>query len=475
MRLIALTVACLVGIAGVLLIGYQQEIFCHPSVYARLRLPGPTSKCFPEPVEPMVRADEFPGMIRVGSEEDIEIRRRGLVNFVWRTPDLPTDRLPTRVLTGVTEPGFAGIANLKRIDILETELPHGFVSRVYHFLPDEESGRLAIYYEGHTGSFVDLARDIIESAIAQGHSVMAVDLPMDGVNDWPERLDLPDVGRIAFGGSSHWDLALLESEDFAPIELFLDPVLRAVNHAQSTDHYTRIFMLGVSGGGWATTVYAALDPRIERSYPVAGSLPFSMHRRHPVSGKDHSFGDYEQRVTGLYRIATYLDLYVMGAAGTNRRQLQILNKYDQCCFFGTEAKLYEPAVQAAVARIGAGGSFEVAIDDTHVEHDLSSHALDLILHDADELDPEPAIADTASAAPDNADDGLDREDWAPYREPNTPRAQRTGVRRKDASGADLGLMARLAHMRADGRAARGRVARTRRPWPAPGRGQALRR
>jgi hypothetical protein len=198
-----------------------------------------------------------------------------------------------------------------------------------------------------------------------------------------------------------------------------------------------------------------------------------MHRRHPVSGKDHSFGDYEQRVTGLYRIANYLDLYVMGAAGSNRRQLQILNKYDQCCFFGTEAKLYEPAVQAAVARIGAGGSFEVAIDDTHVEHDLSSHALDLILHDADELDPEPAIADTgADAAPDNADDGLDREEWAPYREPNAPRAQRTGVRRKGASGADLGLMAR---MRAHGRTARERVARTRRPWPAPRRGQALRR
>ena len=127
------------------------------------------------------------------------------------------------------------------------------------------------------------------------------------------------------------------------------------------------------------------------------------------------------------------------------------------------------AAMRGLALEGAGGSFEVAIDDTHVEHDLSSHALDLILHDADELDPEPAIADTASAAPDNADDGLDREDWAPYREPNTPRAQRTGVRRKDASGADLGLMARLAHMRADGRAARGRVARTRRPWPAPGR------
>ena len=31
-------------------------------------------------------------------------------------------------------------------------------------------------------------------------------------------------------------------------------------------------MIGLSGGGWSTTVAAALDPRIGLSLPVAGSV-----------------------------------------------------------------------------------------------------------------------------------------------------------------------------------------------------------
>ena len=32
-------------------------------------------------------------------------------------------------------------------------------------------------------------------------------------------------------------------------------------------------MVGISGGGWTTGVYSALDPRIEKSFVVAGTAP----------------------------------------------------------------------------------------------------------------------------------------------------------------------------------------------------------
>ena len=45
-------------------------------------------------------------------------------------------------------------------------------------------------------------------------------------------------------------------------------------------------MIGLSGGGWTTTVAAAIDPRVGLSIPVAGSLPFDMRFQHPVSCHD---------------------------------------------------------------------------------------------------------------------------------------------------------------------------------------------
>eukprot|EP01043_Picozoa_sp_COSAG02_P103688 COSAG02_NODE_39697_length_414_cov_0.596825_2_plen_47_part_01 len=45
----------------------------------------------------------------------------------------------------------------------------------------------------------------------------------------------------------------------------------AVNYAKNVLRYKHIVMVGISGGGWTTTVSAAIDPRIELSMPIAGS------------------------------------------------------------------------------------------------------------------------------------------------------------------------------------------------------------
>jgi hypothetical protein len=62
--------------------------------------------------------------------------------------------------------------------------------------------------------------------------------------------------------------------------------------------------------------------------------------------------------------------------------MQILNRYDPCCFSGTKYETYEDVVEARVDALGEG-SFEVYLDDTHQEHQISDQAIEKILKDLD--------------------------------------------------------------------------------------------
>src|SRR4051794_4575344 len=120
----------------------------------------------------------------------------------------------------------------------------------------------------------------------------------------PLRVNLPPAGVVDLRG--HDTLPLYAQVYFgSPVHYFMDPVVTVVNYLRAQYAYTSISMVGLSGGGWATTLAAALDPRISRSFPVAGSLPLEL--RTPEER-----GDWEQAVPELYAIASYLDLYVLG-------------------------------------------------------------------------------------------------------------------------------------------------------------------
>jgi hypothetical protein len=70
-------------------------------------------------------------------------------------------------------------------------------------------------------------------------------------------------------------------------------------------------------------------------------------------------------------IANHLELFVLGASGGDRRQLQLFNRYDRCCFNGVRSQLYASAVTEAVSKTPSGGEFAVIIDETHVDHRIS--------------------------------------------------------------------------------------------------------
>jgi hypothetical protein len=176
----------------------------------------------------------------------------------------------------------------------------------------------------------------------------------------------------------------------SPIKYFLEPTAIGLNHLKSHSragrfpNYRAFHMTGLSGGGWTTTIYAAIDPTIRCSFPVAGTIPLYLR----TGG---SVGDREQFESSFYKIAGYPDLYILGASGRGRKQVQILARRDDCCFgqaqhdeksaglpYADAMREYERRVSVALKEIGRG-SFRLKIDETAPSHMISHHAIDDVL------------------------------------------------------------------------------------------------
>lgn len=295
-------------------------------------------------------------------------KRQQLIRFIWRGAGFPATKTPHVVVKDISDTKYAGFDNLASIERVEVRMEFGVNSIIYLFHPRRPSERLLIYHAGHNQGF-SAGRDTIQFFLRHGYAVAGFAMPLTGMNNRP-LLETPS-GTIPL--QAHSDLRILESDDFSPMRFFVEPIPVFLNYVMGEYGYGLVAMVGLSGGGWTTTLAAALEPRITRSYPVAGTLPLYF--------KDFAFGrDYEQHHPGLYALANYPELYVLGTYGDERRQIQVLNRYDPCCFAGTGYVIYEEQVARTAQRIGPG-SFTVFLDETHREHKVSDAALAVILSD----------------------------------------------------------------------------------------------
>lgn len=285
--------------------------------------------------------------VRVQSSGDVERVRGELYQYLFGNEPPTTATCETNTCTVTMSNGFSSTIDVRT--------------------PDEPNGELVIYSTGHAGETPDIT-ETVDALVQAGYTVAVFDMPLTGVNP-PVTLELPVYGTVTLRVHDHMKF-LDEVVEGSPIRYFIEPVIAYLNAVDG--EYERVIMTGISGGGWATTLAAALDTRINISYPNAGTLPLSIFFATNVL-----LGDYEQSEPTLYAIAEYADMYVMGAAG--RRQVQLLNYHDTCCFRGDFSSLYEAKVAEAAAK--AGGSFEVRIDMENLTHSLSPAALEFVLAD----------------------------------------------------------------------------------------------
>ena len=309
-------------------------------------------------------------LIKIDSKSDIDRKRNFLTEVFWNvgssTFKLMTKDLP-EVESNISDSRYNNFQNLKRIDKLTVEMEYGINSISYLFIPEQSNGKLILYHQGHGGDFL-LGKKTIEFFLDRNFTVLASTMPLVGMNNQPV-VEIDGLGKIKL--ISHDQLRLLEANNFNPMKIFLDPIRINLNFIEMEYDFKQYSMIGLSGGGWTTVIYSAIDERISDSFSVAGSMPFYLRVN------DRDIGDYEQTNIDLYRNVNYLELYVLSAYGDDRKHVQIFNKNDPCCYSGNGHESYEFFIKDRLLQLGKG-SFQLFIDNTHSEHKISDTALEYI-------------------------------------------------------------------------------------------------
>ena len=357
------------------------------------------------------------GHIRFATLEEAEARREKLIHFFW--PDgLPTEALP-RVTAGIDIPeellverGGKNprkpvnrdlVASVDRLDFTvrvpdpkKPETGDWSMPSVGYWLKPKAPAkpvRLAIFETGHHPDpyLKPNHAALVNGLLEEGIHVIQLYMPMSGHNNTkagrtltgPDgsttELASPTGGRTP--GHDRLFRKLAGELDGQVFAFFIEPVVQSINLFNKAHQAQDITMTGISGGGWATHVAAAVDTRIDLSLPVAGSYPLYARK---FAGR-HSRGDAEQIYEPLFKevdtdgdgitdtaagVASWLEIYALAAIGQGRRQIQIQNFYDSCCFNGPYFKTYDDFVANFVDKLGPG-RWEHHSDTTHRAHIIS--------------------------------------------------------------------------------------------------------
>ena len=307
-------------------------------------------------------------LIDIENKNDINKKRIELISYLFKNEVNYNSGIPTVVEKNIFDDKYSDLRNLDSIDKFVIEMEYGIDSKVYLFLPKIQTETLIIYHQGHSGDFYN-GKETIQYFLDNNFAVLAFSMPLTGQNSNPI-IESDNFGNFRL--LYHDDLKFLKSNNFSPLKLFFEPIFLSLNYLDQNYSFSNYHMVGISGGGWTTGVYSALDPRIEKSFVVAGTAPMFLRFNTPSN-----FGDYEQMDVDFYKIANYLEQYVMSSSGENREQVQIFNKNDPCCFSGSEFLIYEDEIQNILLLIG-NGNFSIHIDENNYEHSISSDSLKLI-------------------------------------------------------------------------------------------------
>ena len=313
----------------------------------------------------LIYEENIDSLISINSENDVSNKRKALTNFIWN------DQVPysSTILVdeNIVDERYQNLSNLKSIHRLTISMEYSVNSISYLFLPENSNDQLIIYHQGHGGDFIN-GKDTIDFFLDKNYSVLAFSMPLLGMNNQPI-IDLEHFGKIKF--TNHKHLQFLESSEFSPVKFFIEPIGVSLNYLDQNFDFDSYYMMGISGGGWTTVLYSAIDDRISQSYSIAGTFPIFMR------SDSKNIGDYEQIIPELYAIVNYLELYILNSYGDNRIHVQIFNNNDPCCFSGNISGIYDHEINERLIKLDKGNFF-LYIDDTHNEHKISEYSKNLI-------------------------------------------------------------------------------------------------
>jgi hypothetical protein len=169
------------------------------------------------------------------------------------------------------------------------------------------------------------------------------------------------------------------------------------------DHALFPRQAGLSGGGWSTTFAPAIEKRIKRSFPIAGSVPCAMRNPlGPVPGQNwtgNDAEDYEQSCMPpdhpvgplgpedkpgrpAYLSCNFTCQYLLAGLEPDRFQVQILHEYDSCCFSPharhDQMLRYESNIRAELSADGRKAGWFTSTANEHHKHEVSAQDKTLI-------------------------------------------------------------------------------------------------
>ena len=223
-------------------------------------------------------------------------------------------------------------------------------------VPSTRNGKAVLIVDGHGTDRNYIALHLL----ALGYDILYVEMPGWDPNEYPD-------------GSYHaHDHIGATVTDINPLRLFLEPSVVAVNELVE-EGYSDISIVGLSGGGWTATVVSALDTRILRAFPVAGSSPRCFW--------DAAMGlpDYEQ----IHPLWNYPALFYMSAYG--RRTRVFYNDPDRA--FNPEGRelMFEKFGADINRALGGEGRFTVLIENHRFGHMYTPQVFSKIGYELDSV------------------------------------------------------------------------------------------
>lgn len=345
------------------------------------------------------------GLVRFHDAQSAEATRHRLIHAIW-----PGGLPQTRPEVTAVENDAEELASIDRSLFVSAQRydinVSGFdwISHVFVVHPrsgSEQPAKLAVVHAGHMpeGAAHYLEAGLSDAAsqlLRDGFVVALVQVPLAGWNhDADGAIDGTPfrVSRRLTGGHDELFARVEPTLGAGTMRFFLEPVVQTINEltAQFPDHGV-VLMIGLSGGGWATHLAAAVETRIDVSIPVAGALPLYARPFSPGSRGDAEqeyapiFGEEDSDQDGIpdraTEMASWLEVFALGGIsphpGRTRRQIQVLNLYDSCCFNGEVYKTYGEPLQKLTATINRG-QWSVHIDDSHRDHLISQDVITNVL------------------------------------------------------------------------------------------------
>jgi len=313
--------------------------------------------------------------------------RRRLVQVIWGQSELPRDLFPHKVRKNLLRykpltddcaeleckenetlqrlkcqlGRYENWPKLAGIDELLVNVGPVYTASMAYFRPKTPNGTLVIYQNGYASTYHHQYRHI-ERLINRGFTVIAANHVGYGDNYCPLNSDASAWCDIGWG---RFDKPL-------PMRIHFSPLVAAINYGKKESEFKQVAMLGLSAGGWLTSVMAAVDPRIDFSYPVAGFMPPFLQENGELPPN--------QTYKPLFEAASMLDQFILAADQPGRRQIQYFNRYDRCCYANTRALIYLPEINSRIQAVN-GGAFDVRIDVSHARHKISRWAIEAIIDD----------------------------------------------------------------------------------------------